>query len=137
MLFELPTVATVASQIALLTQNRASDKDPSIPRLQGLKNPPLSFAQQRLWFLDQMEPGNIAYNEPAAYHLFGPLDVAALENGFSEIIRRHESLRTFFYNRAISVRFSRSRTMPLPFRVIDLKDVPGIGTRNRMFFEGD
>jgi amino acid adenylation domain-containing protein len=57
---------------------------------------PLSFAQQRLWFLDQMAPGSTAYNVTGAYHLRGRLDAAALERALDEVRRRHESLRTVF-----------------------------------------
>ena len=55
---------------------------------------PLSFAQQRLWFLDQLEPNSAFYNIPAAVRLSGPLNLAALERTFTEIVRRHEALRT-------------------------------------------
>src|SRR5690348_8227830 len=57
---------------------------------------PLSFAQQRLWFLDQLEPGNPVYNLPSAVRLRGTLDLSALERSLNEIIRRHEALRTRF-----------------------------------------
>ena len=57
---------------------------------------PLAFAQLRLWFLDQFEPGSAAYNVPTAMRLSGPLDVAALEKAIGEILRRHEVLRTSF-----------------------------------------
>ncbi|HKH45198.1 MAG TPA: amino acid adenylation domain-containing protein, partial [Thermoanaerobaculia bacterium] len=57
---------------------------------------PLSFAQQRLWFLDQWQPRNPAWNIPAACRLTGRLDLAALRWAFDEIVRRHESLRTRF-----------------------------------------
>ncbi len=57
---------------------------------------PLSFAQQRLWLLDQLEPGNSSYNIPTAIHFRGRLDVVALEQSFNIIIQRHESLRTTF-----------------------------------------
>jgi non-ribosomal peptide synthetase component F len=57
---------------------------------------PLSFAQQQLWFLDQLEPHNSAYNIREAFRLTGPLNVPALEQSFNEIVRRHESLRTSF-----------------------------------------
>ncbi len=57
---------------------------------------PLSFAQQRLWFLDRLEPGNPAYNISLAVNLQGELDVILLEQSLNEIVRRHETLRTTF-----------------------------------------
>jgi amino acid adenylation domain-containing protein len=57
---------------------------------------PPSFAQERLWFLDQLEPGSSAYNIPAAFRLKGVLDRTALEQSLNEIVRRHEVLRTTF-----------------------------------------
>lgn len=57
---------------------------------------PLSFAQQRLWFLDQLDPGNTIYLMPTALRVTGPLDVQILERSFNELVRRHESLRTTF-----------------------------------------
>lgn len=56
----------------------------------------LSFAQQRLWFMDQLEPGSSVFNIASAVRLSGPLKTPALEQAFNEIIRRHESLRTTF-----------------------------------------
>ncbi|MHC5830742.1 MAG: condensation domain-containing protein, partial [Nostoc sp.] len=55
-----------------------------------------SFAQQRLWFLDQLIPGNAIYNVPTVIRLTGLLKLAALEQTFNEIVRRHETLRTKF-----------------------------------------
>ena len=57
---------------------------------------PLSFAQQRLWFLDQLAPERPTYNLSNAFRLIGPLDVEALAQSLSEIVRRHEALRTTF-----------------------------------------
>ncbi|ELS00507.1 amino acid adenylation enzyme/thioester reductase family protein [Xenococcus sp. PCC 7305] len=57
---------------------------------------PVSFAQARLWFLDQLEPGNPAYNISLALELKGELNIAVLEQSLNEIVRRHETLRTIF-----------------------------------------
>ncbi|HEU0054821.1 MAG TPA: amino acid adenylation domain-containing protein, partial [Longimicrobium sp.] len=57
---------------------------------------PLSFTQERLWFLDRLEPGSAVYNIPMARRLGGALDEAALERALGEIVRRHEALRTVF-----------------------------------------
>jgi len=61
---------------------------------------PLSFAQQRFWFLDQLEPNNNAYNIPSAVHLKGQLNRKALEQTLSEVVRRHDVLRTTFVTSA-------------------------------------
>src|SRR3979490_473681 len=57
---------------------------------------PASFAQQRLWFLDQLEPGTAAYNLARAFRITGPLDVTSLTLALEAVVKRHESLRTVF-----------------------------------------
>ncbi|HYU98516.1 MAG TPA: condensation domain-containing protein, partial [Pyrinomonadaceae bacterium] len=57
---------------------------------------PTSFAQQRLWFLDQMSPGDLAYNMPCSVLLRGQLSAKILERSLNEVVRRHEALRTTF-----------------------------------------
>src|SRR5260370_23424814 len=57
---------------------------------------PASFAQQRLWFLDQLEPGTAAYNLVRAFRITGLLDVGALTSAIRAVVRRHEALRTVF-----------------------------------------
>ena len=94
-LFESPTVAGLAGHI-----EEARRKE------QGLQPPPsltvskeresLSFAQQRLWFIDQLEPQSAVYNVPGALRIRGTLDVAVLELSLNEIVRRHQALRTAF-----------------------------------------
>ncbi len=99
-LFEAPTVAGLASRIeaALATpaDTAARAALEPIPRVSRREPPLCSFAQERLWFIDQLEPGNPAYNLPAALRAAGDLDVAVLERCLSEVLRRHEALRTVF-----------------------------------------
>ena len=73
--------------------------DQTIRRRENRTDAPLSLAQQRLWFLHQLDPGNDPYYLPFYYQLTGPLNVAALERGLNEVIRRHEILRTVFTER--------------------------------------
>ena len=98
---------------------------PAIPhRAQG-ENLPLSYAQQRLWFLDRLEPGSSVYNLCQAVRLTGALNLAALERSLNEIIRRHEVLRANFIasdgNPAQTIAGSRT----LKLQVTDLSRVPG------------
>ena len=69
---------------------------PPIVRRGPLRSAPLSFAQQRLWFLDQLQPGRPLYNVPCRAWLHGRLNVAALRRALNEVVARHESLRTTF-----------------------------------------
>ena len=72
--------------LAQLLQNKATE----------LKSFPLSYSQQRLWFLDQLEPKNPTYNIPAAFRLKGRLNLSVLEETLNEIQRRHKVLQTKF-----------------------------------------
>jgi amino acid adenylation domain-containing protein len=94
-LFMAPTVSGLAAEI---TTAQAGGPPPVAPlaRRERPAAPPLSFAQERLWFLQQLDPGSAAYNMPVAVELSGELDVSALAAALAEIVRRHESLRTTF-----------------------------------------
>ncbi len=84
---------------------------------------PTSFAQQRLWFLDRLFPGNSFYNVATALRLIGLLNLAALEQTFNEIVRRHEALRTTFRmleGQSVQV-IAPKLTIPLP--VVDLQNL--------------
>ena len=94
--FEKPTVEALAAYVetAKLDEQRlAVRRLEVIPRRGEL---PLSFAQERMWFLDQMEPGHPSYNIPGALRLTGKLNMSALEHSLSGILKRHEALRTRF-----------------------------------------
>ena len=94
-LFEAPTVARLAERVESLRRAAPLPLPPvvPVPRTAGL---PLSFAQERLWFLDRLQPGGASYNVAPALRLRGVLDAAALERALGEVVRRHESLRTVF-----------------------------------------
>ena len=93
-------IATLSpEQLARLSQQlkaKKSSRPREIARRAEGDRLPLSFSQQRLWFLDQLTPANAAYHIPASIRLTGPLNLAALRQAFTEIIRRHEVLRTTF-----------------------------------------
>ncbi len=93
-MFEAPTVAGLAESIDL-SRGGGLQAPPIVPVPRDGELP-LSFAQQRLWFIDQLEPGNSVYNFPAAVRLKGPLNVVALKQSLNEIVKRHEALRTTF-----------------------------------------
>ncbi|HEV7517758.1 MAG TPA: amino acid adenylation domain-containing protein, partial [Thermoanaerobaculia bacterium] len=92
-LFDSPTVAGLAARLAAGTGETAPPPLLAAPREGEL---PLSFAQERLWFLDRLEPGGSAYNISAAVRLVGPLNVVAFVAALDEVVRRHEALRTGF-----------------------------------------
>ena len=85
---------------------------------------PVSSAQQRLWFLEQFQPGSPLYNSPIAVRMDGPLDAMVLEQAINRIIRRHESLRTSFelQNGQPVQLVAPSLTLQLP--VSDLSSLP-------------
>ncbi|MGD9899868.1 MAG: amino acid adenylation domain-containing protein, partial [Calditrichaceae bacterium] len=94
--FEFPAVSGLALCVdeALLAGEKIIV--PPILPMPRDRDFPLSFAQQRLWFLDQLEPESPFYNIPEIYRIKGDLNINVFEEGFNEIIRRHESLRTVF-----------------------------------------
>ncbi len=101
-LFEAPTIAGMATIVraAVSGQDLGQITIPSIKRDESsglpVEAPPLSFSQQRLWFLDQLEPGDLSSNIPAAVMITGKLDIIALEKSLNNLIQRHEALRTTF-----------------------------------------
>ncbi|MCP3140924.1 non-ribosomal peptide synthase/polyketide synthase [Pyxidicoccus xibeiensis] len=92
-IFEAPTLEHLARVVD------ASARASRLPQLLPVAREgalPLSFAQQRLWFLDLLEPGSVSYSLPGAFELRGPLDAAALARSFEAIVQRHQVLRTTY-----------------------------------------
>ncbi|MCA9420481.1 MAG: amino acid adenylation domain-containing protein [Nitrospira sp.] len=92
-LFEHPTIADLVPCLNCHHVDQPTPRLQARPRDNAL---PLSFAQQRLWFLDQWEPGNRAYLLTQAWRLQGPLDITALQASLTALVARHETLRTVF-----------------------------------------
>jgi len=96
----------------------------SIPRRSNVGPAPVSFAQQRLWFLHQLDPDSVCYNIPVSVRLTGAIDAVALEQTFNEIVRRHEILRTTF--KIVDGKpvqdIAPALAMKLP--VVNLRDLP-------------
>ncbi|MFL6199420.1 MAG: amino acid adenylation domain-containing protein [Thermoanaerobaculia bacterium] len=117
-LFEAPTSAELAGVMA---GGPAADARPILNR----DGPaPLSFGQQRLWFLHQLAPGSPAYNIPLAVRMDGPLDARALAAALTEVVRRHEVLRTAIVTRRGEAALEVAPPSPLPLPVADLSALP-------------
>jgi hypothetical protein len=95
-LFEAPTVAGLTERAETLQRQKQGLQTPPMVRADRTQKLPLSFAQQRLWFLDQLEPESPLYNVPHIVRMTGKLDIAVLHRTLNEIVRRHETLRTRF-----------------------------------------
>ncbi|HEV7508315.1 MAG TPA: non-ribosomal peptide synthase/polyketide synthase [Thermoanaerobaculia bacterium] len=126
-LFEKPTVAGLASLAEAALRGGAAQLDPIVPapRTSPL---PLSFAQQRLWFIDRLEPDGSAYNLPASLRLQGDLRLAALAAALSEVVRRHEVLRTRF----VEIEGEAFQVIEAPAAfLLPLVDLSGLSSEDR------
>jgi acyl carrier protein len=146
-LFERPTVAAFAELLgqriaSLVAQGRArlqSESSPAAPTLsreaitprhRASGSTPLSFAQQRLWFLDRLEGPVGAYNMSASLWLTGPLNETALTQSLNEIVRRHETLRTTFPLHGEQPVQAIAPPKQINIPVVDLRSRPLPGRRN-------
>ncbi|HEV2852358.1 MAG TPA: non-ribosomal peptide synthase/polyketide synthase [Thermoanaerobaculia bacterium] len=120
--FEAPDLAGLAGRIAaMLPERTEAELIPRVPRDEPL---PLSFAQERLWFLDQLEPGSPRYNIPVAMRLRGSLSVSAFEATFREVAQRHETLRTSFHEMHGAAVQEIAPAVPLEVPLADLSALP-------------
>ncbi len=122
--FEMPTIADLARHIATARQTNSPLPAPPLRPVARDRPLPLSYAQQRLWFLNQWGLSRHAYHLLDAIRLRGPLRVAALEQSLQEIVKRHEILRTTFINHAGQPLQVIRPFTPLPLPVVDLRNLP-------------
>jgi amino acid adenylation domain-containing protein len=123
-LFEQPTVARLATVVDRTRIEDRLDSGPPLRPVERTEDLPLSFAQARLWFLDQLEPNSPFYNIPAAVQVTGPLDVEALRASLDEIVRRHEALRTTFATVDGRPVQRIADELQVPFTLVDLSELP-------------
>jgi amino acid adenylation domain-containing protein len=123
-IFEEPTVTGLAAIVEREMKLNPGIQSPPILPVPRDNPLPLSFAQQRFWFLDQLEPNSAIYNIPIGVRLTGPLDIDALRRAFNELVRRHEILRTniaVVAGQPVQI-ISSSLTLELP--LFDLRELP-------------
>src|SRR5437868_3123363 len=119
-LFTEQTVAGFAAEVEQERSKGGEGVAAAIERAGREGEMPLSYAQQRMWFIDQLEPGSAAYNIPCAVRLSGRLDEEALRRSLNEIVMRHEALRTSFPSRDGAPTQEIHESGELGLEVIDL-----------------
>ncbi|MEW5931654.1 MAG: amino acid adenylation domain-containing protein, partial [Gemmatimonadota bacterium] len=122
-LFEAPTVAGLAGRIEALRSTGTLPAPPIVPVPRDGSPLPVSFAQQRLWLVDRIEPDSAAYNMPFPLRLRGELDAAALRASLDALVRRHETLRTTFSERDGAPVQAVHPPAPVPLPTVDLLGV--------------
>ncbi|MEJ0096572.1 MAG: amino acid adenylation domain-containing protein [Methylocella sp.] len=130
-LFEAPTVAQLAQRVEQEQRERTGLQLPALAPVGRGEDMPLSFAQQRLWFLNQLEAGSAFYNMPAAVRLTGKLDVEALRRTLNEIVRRHEALRTRFASVDGAPTQIIAAALELALPLTDLSELPAAEAEGR------
>jgi acyl carrier protein len=122
--FESPTVATLAQAALQKQRGEQGLIAPAIERVPRNQRLPLSFAQQRLWVLDQIEPNNPLYNIPRALRLTGDLNVEALKMALHCIVARHEVLRTTYGSEKGQPFQIIADELQQPLKLVDLSALP-------------
>lgn len=125
-LFEAPTIADCGRYVRMAVTGEQARHGPQLRARERGGYLPMSFAQQRIWFLDQLRPGNPAYNMSGGLRLSGQLDTAVLERSLNEIVRRHEALRTRFAMQQDQPAQTILPTLHIPLIHIDLRSMSGI-----------
>ncbi|MCJ8274470.1 MAG: amino acid adenylation domain-containing protein, partial [Psychrosphaera sp.] len=121
--FAQPTVAGLAGEISKLGTEPVLPILPDITKCSPTQERQLSFAQQRLWFIDELEGGSAQYNMPFAFTLDGELNLSAFKQALNTIIERHEVLRTQLLPTQGEARQVLQQSFELPLISIDLTDL--------------
>ena len=136
-LFEMPSIEKLGEAVRLQVKSASSGNasetlagaDPRtmpIRRVDRNGKLALSYSQERLWFINQLEPENVAYNAPAAVRIQGPIELEALERTLREIVRRHESLRTRFLSVNGEPQQIIDSSLAVELPVIELSHLPDL-----------
>jgi amino acid adenylation domain-containing protein len=121
-IFESPGLAALAEHVQQVRRMKLGIADnESIRRAGGGEKLEMSFAQERLWFLQQFDPENTSYNVPAAFRIHGPLNVTALHQALMAICARHQVLQMRFVDRGITAEPVLPAEFTLPLERIDLR----------------
>ncbi len=133
-LFEEPTVAGLAAKVEALRAAALGTAVPPLGRRRRDGRPPASFAQERFWFLEQMEGQGAVYNVPAALAMDGPLEVPALAAALAVLVGRHEALRTSFAEEGGRVVQIVAPELPIALPLVDLSALgaPAAGEARRL-----
>ncbi len=131
-IFENPTIAGLAKAVEKEKLAQRGIELPKIEKIPREGRLPLSFAQQRLWFLEQLEPGTPFYNIPETYKISGELDVAALEKAINKVVERHETLRTSFRSENGVPYVVIENELKYPLEIIDLSEYEGSEQTNKV-----
>ncbi|ULA62139.1 MAG: Non-ribosomal peptide synthetase [Nitrospira sp.] len=123
-LFEAPTIARLALAVDAARKTDQGEQAPPLAAIPRTGPIPLSFAQQRLWVLAQLEPDSTAYHIPIALRVKGALDLVALERSIQEVVRRHEALRTKFQRLNGVPMQVIGLAQPMSIPLIDLQHLP-------------
>jgi amino acid adenylation domain-containing protein len=123
-LFDAPTIAGIGAKIEQTLHRDQRLIPPPIRPADRRRPPPLSFSQERMWFVQQLDPASAAYNVPNVVRLHGPLNVEALRHSLDELARRHESLRTTFAVVDGQVAQMIHAPASVPITLVDLRDTP-------------
>ncbi len=136
--FEAPTLAEMAGALAAFLQTPSGAEAgagagalPLVPRARPGAGLPLSFAQERLWFIQRLAPDSPWYNMATGLRLEGTLDVPALALAFAGVVRRHESLRTTFRTAGGRPRQVIAPALELPLPLVDLTALSALGDTAR------